>query len=49
MALALHRMFCMDLKTDSGLCCIPHYLIGFYNRGRDCVVWTDSLYKADYV
>jgi hypothetical protein len=33
------------------LCFIHHKLIGFYNHGGSvyCVVWTDSLYKADCV
>jgi len=37
MALALRPVFCTDLKIDSGLCFIRHYLIGFYNRGGRCL------------
>jgi len=37
MVLSLRRVFCTDLKTDSDLCCVRHYLIGFYSRGGKCL------------
>jgi hypothetical protein len=37
MVLTLRQVFCTDLKIDSGLCFICHYLIGFYNRGGRCL------------
>jgi hypothetical protein len=36
--LALRRVFCTDLKIDSDLCFLRHYLIGFYNRGGKCLL-----------
>jgi len=27
MMLALRSVFCTDLRTDSGLCCIRHWLV----------------------
>jgi hypothetical protein len=46
MVLALRRVFCTDLRTDSGL--------WFYTALTEvesvyCAVRTDSLYKAHYV
>ena len=38
MVLALRWVFCTDLRTDSGLCCIRHQLIGFYNHGGKCLL-----------
>ena len=48
--LALRSVFCTDLRTDSGLCCIRHQLVfitvveSVYSAVR-----TDALYKAGYV
>ena len=36
--LALRSVFCTDLRTDSDFCFIRRYLIGFYNRGGECVL-----------
>ena len=35
--LASRWVFCTELRTDSGLCYIRHYLNGFYNRGGKCL------------
>jgi hypothetical protein len=37
MVLALRLVFCTDLRTDSGLCCIHFQLISFYNRVGKCL------------
>jgi len=37
MVLALRRVLCMYLRTDSDFCFIHHELIGFYNRGGKCL------------
>jgi hypothetical protein len=37
MVLALHLVFCTDLRTDSELCFIHHSLVGFYSRGGKCL------------
>jgi len=34
---ALLWVFCTDLRTDSGLWCIRHWLIGFYSGGGKCL------------
>jgi len=37
MVLALRRVFCNYVKTDSGLCFIRHKLIGLYNSDGKCL------------
>jgi hypothetical protein len=37
MVLALPRVFCTDLRTDSDFYFIRHEVIGFYNRGGKCL------------
>ena len=52
MVLALRWVFCTDLRTDSDLCFIRHYVTDFYNRRGKCLhtdLRTDSLYKEDYL
>ena len=31
-------VFCTDIRTDSDFCFIHHRLMGFYNRGRKCLL-----------
>jgi hypothetical protein len=38
MVLALRRVFCADLRTNSDFCFILHQLTGFYNRGWKCLL-----------
>ena len=38
MALALRRVFCTDIRTDSDFCFLHHKLIGFYNRDGKCLL-----------
>ena len=38
MVLALRRVFCTDIRTDSDFCFRQHKLIGFYNRGGKCLL-----------
>ena len=38
MALALRWVFCTDIRTDSDFCFVHYKLIGFYNRGRKCLL-----------
>ena len=38
MALALRRVFCTDIRTDSDFCFVHHKLPGFYNRGGKCLL-----------
>ena len=46
MVLALLGVFCVDLRTDSDLCCIQHKLIGFYSRDEKCLQrGTDWVFK----
>jgi len=39
-------VFCIYLKTNSGLCHLQHKLIGFYNRDEKCLQrGTDWFFK----
>ena len=38
MALVLRWVFCTDIRTGRNFCFIHHWLIGFYNRDRKCLL-----------
>jgi hypothetical protein len=41
-------VFCVHLRTNIDYLLIKHYLIGFYNRGRVCLLrGTDWVFKSD--
>ena len=44
MALALRWVFWVDIRTGSDFCFIQHKLIGFYNRGRKCLLRGTNLF-----
>jgi hypothetical protein len=41
-------VFCLDLRINSDYFCTQHSLIGFYNRGRECLLrGADWVFKSD--
>ena len=51
MVFSLRWVFCTDVRTDSDFCFVHHWLFGFYNRRRMCLLCgtPDSSYIVGYV